>query len=373
MTGKRKAAPARGTWSQPKRAKSKTSTNTQQENGQQQTDVQQPAQQGQQQGPSIQQQVADAVSQAMPAAIAAVIPAITQQVVDNMPQQGQSRDHGSSQPMDIEDEDLTETVQQHIDSLTSKTPVYSFIDEEEYSFTYNLTEQEIEKIAKLEYIDFSKVFYRVHRHAGSEAETGKKSSTLPEMTKDAWSLIFLAFFSEYARVFPAEASAMTKYMELILLMERNGMDWRRYDETFRINRAKKAHRGRASKLNSWATTDLELYLACNAAPKAASNQSKSRATSKSANQSSSQTAYDNIEKRTNTCWRFQAGDCKGACAWPDTHQCYRCEGGHPTKDCPRLREEKSARSERESFRDRERGSSRDRLSREESRNHYRNY
>ncbi len=58
------------------------------------------------------------------------------------------------------------------------------------------------------------------------------------MSVKDWARIFMAFQAENAGWHPKKSTALPVYGDLILKMERAGMQWAKYDVIFRQKRAK---------------------------------------------------------------------------------------------------------------------------------------
>ena len=285
--------------------------------------------------------IAAAVAQAVPAALAKMFPPVQ----DSPPTSRRQPDRvglPNSSPnevsLQVDDDDLvSESVQQHIGRFAGKDVDDDY--EEESSFLYNLTDKELRCVARGDYVDFLAIYRRVKGELEQPQSAAKKNLTT-QLSKDTWVRIFIAFQAEHTRVCPKDAPAMAAYQELILSMESLGMDWQRYDENFRIARARRLQRG-DQRPKPWNRMDVPLYVACSIGsgryapvpPKQKSVQQRPP----SATVSKAPSAPDVFDKKMNTCWKFQDSTCDGSCLWPFTHSCYYCGGEHPTRLCPALR------------------------------------
>lgn len=369
MPPKRKTAPAPGTWSKAKTPRTTNNSNRQAESEDEQEE--EVTFQGQERGTlqnEMAKQVSSAVAQAVPAAIAQMAPIIAQQVMSQLDGSEQTRrkNQKENDQKDEDDASVLEAVTQHISSMTSKhenSDLDSDDDDDECGFTYALVDSEVDKIYNQEYVDFGKIYRRCNKlKAQSDKESTQKENSNSDVPIDSWTQIFLAFMAEHVVAFPQDAPAMPKYLELILKMAAKNMDWQRYDEVFRMSRAKKVRRGKGKKLRKWSKQNLPLYLECG------TMRMSEHKTGQNNKQWFSQSKKESVERRSGTCWRFQEGECKGACAWPLTHQCYNCGLPHPTKDCGKQEGEKEKKSAIKSvtFREEE-SSSEQRYSHERSR------
>jgi hypothetical protein len=282
--------------------------------------------------------VEDVIQQALPHMVEALLPRITEQVSSQMAAQehrsppsqyqgslpGQLRDR-----RDFDDEPMEEALQHHVRMITGERGG----DDEDGAFSYNLTERELVRIQMQEFVDFAAIYRRQLRGPYAslqQDEIPTKGVALEVIPITEWVRIFSAFLVEHQRAFPKDALTLPKYLDLIMQMEANGMDWATYDLSFRLQRAKRARR--ASVLSPWSKTNIELYIGCQAQPqpRATPRAPKAKAAATSFSPGSSST--DNM--KSGTCWKFQYGKgCDGTCMWPHTHICEKCSGPHPTKQC----------------------------------------
>ena len=288
--------------------------------------------------------IAAAVAKAVPAALAQMFPTAQDSAApmgrqsDRVGLSNSSQNEVSS--FQAEDDELvSESVQQHIGRFAGKDLDDDY--EDESAFLYNLTDKELRSVARGDYVDFLTIYRRVKGEL-DQPQTATKKSLTTQLSKDIWIRIFLAFQAEHTRVCPKDAPAMAAYQELILSMESLGMDWQRYDENFRIARARRLQRG-DHRPKPWNRMDVPLYVACSIGsgryapppPKQKSVQQRPP----SATVSKAPAAPEVFDKKMNTCWKFQDSTCDGSCPWPFTHSCYYCGGEHPTRLCPALRPE----------------------------------
>ncbi len=151
------------------------------------------------------------------------------------------------------------------------------------------------------------------------------------MSVKDWARIFMSFQAENAHWLPRESTSLPAYGNLILKMKRAGIKWAKYDVIFRQKHTKQIVR-RPRKVKNCSVTDIELYLCCDA-PREACH--KPQPYKRTEALSSAQTASDEPQFKSGTCWKFQtAKRCEGSCLWPNTHNCYSCGGPHSTRICP---------------------------------------
>ena len=225
---------------------------------------------------------------------------------------------------------LPESVRRMIEATTGNEGNDSDSSHEDSdSFSFILSQEEVVKVYERQFIDFAAIYSR-HQRApyGMGTQSHQPSPKKGDMSVKDWARIFLAFQAENARWHPKEATALPAYGDLILKMEDLNMQWAKYDVIFRQKRAKQIIR-RPRKVKSWSTTDIELYLSCEAL------REPTRApTTKKQPFSASTQQPDNNHYRSGTCWKFQSPKgCEGPCLWPSTHKCYTCGGPHPTNQC----------------------------------------
>ena len=125
---------------------------------------------------------------------------------------------------------------------------------------------------------------------------------------------------------------MPAYGDIVLKLERKGVDWYVYDTGFRLAQAKRAMRG--LPLVSWGTLDFALYVDCPEREQARWPAKEPKAKAAVKNTASINTSSSKSDVLYGTCWKFQHGSCDGTCLWPSTHACYKCGAAHPTKSCP---------------------------------------
>ncbi len=138
-----------------------------------------------------------------------------------------------------------------METLARKHSSFSMIDNSnDFNFLVSLTEKDLLKIEHQEYLDFQAIFRRGANHPQtprilvSYPDNDREIKVLAPVMRDAksdeqsfeeWSLVFLPFSAEQARLLPEYSLGMPKYMEFILRMAHAGKEWHRYDETFRSN------------------------------------------------------------------------------------------------------------------------------------------
>ena len=262
------------------------------------------------------------------------------------PESGQGQhSKGSSQQSEENDseDEVEEILQDHLDKLSkeSTSDEDSDVEVDVSEFKYYLTEREVISVRKEEYLDFEKIHRRVHRKTGGpkvnvtldgaqfEFDASQTENKTSSLTIQEWIYVFLSFQAEHVRLFPKDGPVMPKYMELILSMSERGLDWRKYDENFRMSRAKwrRIKGTRKTGICNWNKTNIELYLACSNVQKVNNvQQSRQSVTPQTKSTPISRSSY----RIPNTCWRYQEEVCSGACQWPDTHHCFICMGNHPT-------------------------------------------
>ncbi len=117
-----------------------------------------------------------------------------------------------------------ETVQHHVNTLTGKDRSREIgdSDDEEDSFTYILTEGNVLKVSKLEFLDFSTIYKRsqkpLHHPAKQEPDSSHKSEAGVEVPIYTQIQIFCAFQAEHVRFHPKDALHLPKYIDLIMKM-----------------------------------------------------------------------------------------------------------------------------------------------------------
>ncbi len=235
-------------------------------------------------------------------------------------------------------------------------------DDNEYDFTYQLSDKEIECIAQQKFVDFHAILRRTNKQGGGPGP--KVRITLPaegvyeidasqpphhpaDMSFEIWNHIFLSFIAEHLRHFPNDGRRLARYQERILRMASAGKDWSRYDEVYRrkraayIKRKLPAMHGKQwpKPKTDWHQTDMELYFSCIEGKDEPAHQKSHPGKSATASaQPPSKSAIALALERglmPNTCWKFQDyGKCDGSCSWPETHCCYKCSGKHQTSRCP---------------------------------------
>ena len=292
---------------------------------------------------SIERMVAAAVAKSLPAALATFFPPVQQAAADTLrPERAGLSSPQRHEPTHGEDDDelVAESVHHHVAQLSGK-------DEDDYedetSFLYSLSDKELRGVGRGEYLDFLQVYRRAKGELDLASGPAAKKPSPSLLTKDVWIRIFLAFMAEHTRIFPRDAPAMAAYLELVISMESLNMDWLRYDESFRMARARRMLRGDL-RPKPWNRMDVPLYVACSiGSTRFAPIQGKQKPTTArpapAATVSKAPPAPDVFDKKMNTCWKFQDASCDGSCLWPFTHNCYYCGGDHPTRLCPALRPE----------------------------------
>lgn len=243
------------------------------------------------------------------------------------------------------EEDTGDLIHDHIDQLCK--PEGDSDSDDDIIFNRMLLPAELDLIQKQKYLDFEKVFRRGQKKGGGGPKlninymnesftiTPQAPTSTSEMSFEDWEDIFLSFQSEHCKWFPRDASKLPKYHESLREMKRHNMDWKRYDESFRLSRARKLARNPASRsVLPWSHTDLQLYLSCTPklTPQAAPTKSPN---TQGVNTSGQRKPFSKLpfDLKQGTCWKYQHGSCAGDCKFPDTHTCYKCGKGHPTKNC----------------------------------------
>ena len=269
---------------------------------------------------------------------------------------------------------------QHINAISKDVDI-DISDEEESSFKYLLSTSECMAIRKNEFIDFSTIYRRVSKKGSAfpkisikcvdesyTIEAGGVQEAGADIPFEDWIDIFTAFQAEYVKVFPQEAHRLPKYFETVRKLAQGGGDWLRYDVSFRTARARKLARNPHSRsVMSWAQTDFELFLACQKpvepVRQQGQGQSRSQSSSKFSGSSSSQPSQsqaqlprmvstpdgENYLLKFGTCWAFQTYQCRPEnCKHPSTHNCYRCQGSHSTRQCNNPSQSKQGGSQSQS-------------------------
>ncbi len=308
---------------------------------------------------SISEEIQKAVSLAIPNIVQQVSAQLAQQL-GNQPSEDQDDidEEVAIRPRTNQTED-EELVQQSVEHALNDISKGSDDDDDddgddEFEFHFTLSEKELETVQKQKYLDFTAVYRRVMKKAGGpkisiaftdtkvDFDASQDSRMATELSISEWVHIFLAFQSAHVRAFPDDATHLPKYMECILEMHEESMDWRHYDEAFRRLRAKKAQKGvKPKRLKKWYQTDVQLYVQCGKTSKKNNQTSLAKkstppatvTTTASQSPMAATGSRDGIPKLPRTCWRYQTATCDGACYWPDTHHCYNCQGDHPTRDC----------------------------------------
>ena len=165
-----------------------------------------------------------------------------------------------------------------------------------------------------------------------ESKTARKQPPPPLSIADFMSA-FHTLVAIRTERFPAEAPGMLKHADTVQQMHTmfGPEAWRFYDRQYRL----------AQQHNpdmKWGLTHGELYMQATALGlKAASKQPQRSGGSRNnaSNTSKGDTHRRNLELRPNTCWTYQfRGICdKKTCPYPLTHNCYKCQGNHPTSQC----------------------------------------
>ncbi len=200
----------------------------------------------------------------------------------------------SNQPLPVRS-----PLHKHTADLTGKEEDSDSSQEELDSFSFTLTSEEVEKVGEQEFLDFS-VIYK--RHLAVPLWPGRGGLPLIRVSVKDWARIFMAFQAENARWHPKESTALPAYGDLILKMERAGMQWAKYDVIFRHKRAKQIIR-RPKKVKNWSVTDIELYLCCDA-PREPSH--KPQPYKRTHTSSTQQTSTEGSQFKAGTCWKFQS-------------------------------------------------------------------
>ena len=320
---------------------------------------------------TVAQQVQEALSAFLPTLVAQVSTTLAQTL--QPPSMGDDKDGEGGE--NSEEDDMAEEVGAHIRELSKSNRVVASSEDDqgeldELDFKYSLSEKECESVGRVDYLDFHKVFKRVHKQtrgpkinitfADQQYELDTTNGTDPELSVQDWVFVFLSFQSEHVRFFPHESPMLPRYMELILSMANDGHNWHKYDESFRMNRAKAAKRGKltTSKYFNWGVTEVVSLFNCSgrasliphplASVKSPQSFIPKPSTFAAAVPATYQTPYQtpyqmDKYKRPNTCWAYQTGTCEGACRWSDTHFCYECKGDHPTKQHEEIKRQQTER------------------------------
>ncbi len=131
-------------------------------------------------------------------------------------------------------------------------------DEEDDAFSYNLSQEEVDRVRGQKYVDFRVIYKRQLKgpHATATPQHHNVDILLEE-----WMWIFMAFQAEHVRSFSRDAQSMPGYVNLIIKMKVGGMLWLQYDTLLRQKRSKKIDRG-SRRVKNCAVTDIVLYVAC---------------------------------------------------------------------------------------------------------------
>jgi hypothetical protein len=195
--------------------------------------------------------VEDVIQQALPHMVEALLPRIMEQVSSQMAAQdhrGPPSHYQGSLPdqlqdrRDFEEEPMEEALQHHVRMITGER---GGDGDEDGAFSYNLTERELVRIQLQEFVDFAAIYRRQLRGPYAslqQDEIPTKGVSLEVIPITEWVRIFSAFLVEHVRAFPKDALTLPKYLDLIMQMDANGMDWAIYNLSFRLQRAKRARR-----------------------------------------------------------------------------------------------------------------------------------
>ncbi len=237
------------------------------------------------------------------------------------------------------------TDQRHADHWQGKDDVADSSDEEDDAFSYNLSQEEVDRVRGQKYGRQLKGLYAT---ATPSAVPQHHNVDIP---LEEWMRIFMAFQAEHVRSFPKDAPSMPGYVDLITKMKVGGILWLLYDTLLRQKRAKKIDRG-SRRVKYWAVTDIVLYLACQP-PRAVAKVGGNKLARPSPRLPTSQyqpqqpqltqqaqpspqqpPSQGGILMQSRMCWCFQsARGCNGSCLWLHTHQCYTCGADHCTEVC----------------------------------------
>ena len=289
-------------------------------------------------------QVREALQSTLPDMLAQLMPDLVSAVSDKLrgPSQGPSVPTTGADEDSDDDVQVARMVRHHANELTGKSPnniECESSDEEDDALTYTLSMDEVKQVAQQEYLDFSSMYSRYLKAPYSDRAIQQKGQNQPDVPLTEWVRMFCAFQAEHLRSHPKDGPNMPKYVDRIVRMANEGMNWQRFDTTYRQRRAKRLQRS-GKRVRSWARNDLELYLSCSGS--LGINQPREQvrtfarrlATPTTAMPAPPMQQEDGLQMKSGTCWRFQHGKgCDGSCLWPGTHLCYACGGNHPTKFC----------------------------------------
>ncbi len=150
-----------------------------------------------------------------------------------------------------------ETDRRHVDHGPGKDDVMDSSDEQDDAFSYNLSQEEVDRVKGKKYVDFRVIYKRQLKGPHATATPQQHNVDIP---LEEWMRIFMAFQAEHVRSFPRDALSMQGYVNLIIKMKVGGILWLRYDTLFRQKRSKKIDRG-SRRVKNWAVTDIVLYVA----------------------------------------------------------------------------------------------------------------
>ena len=140
-------------------------------------------------------------------------------------------------------------------------------------------------------------------------------SQLPVVSFDSWVQTFHVFPGVYTSRFPSDGPGLMKYGSTIQDLAARDLNWRFYDENFRLLRQKPA-----TSL-PWGTIHWELWLRSQSPVSAKKPQTPA----------TTGMLMQNLRIPRGFCFSYhRGGDCMG-CSFK--HDCFKCEGSHRALTC----------------------------------------